>query len=98
MNVCRPVKRAPSLLQLDEQHQQTINKRRLVSSFGNNKTLNSYVQRTLTPITSLQGYHCLSVCNSNNNNNDDDNEIIIIHLYSVVTLDALEIIRTGNTR
>jgi len=50
------VKRGPTLLQLDEQQQQTINKRRLVSNFGNNKTPSSYVQQTLTPITSLRGY------------------------------------------
>ena len=55
-NVFRPVKRGPALLQLDEQQQQTLNKRRLVSSFS--KTPNSAMRRPLSAVTSLRGYVC----------------------------------------
>jgi len=58
--LCRPVKRGPGLLQLDEQEQQMINKRRLISSFNNSKaTLNSAMNRQLNTITPLRG--CVSI-------------------------------------
>ena len=59
--LCRPVKRGPGLLQLDEQQQQMINKRRLISSFNNSKaTLNASMNRQLNTIAPLRG--CVSVC------------------------------------
>jgi len=52
------VKRGPALLQLDEQQQQTINKRRIISSInGVGRTdPSSSVRRPLTTVTSLRGY------------------------------------------
>ena len=69
-----PVKRGPALLQLDEQQQQTINKRRLISNFNNSKTQSSSLRQPLiSAAIQLRGYV------------STDLSVFCLFLHSVVT-------------